>query len=350
MEKFEHGGDVYRNDVEYDFSINVNPFGMPEKVKKALIEKIDLNEKYPDDKCEELINSLSRFHNVKKEFIICGNGASEIINNVIRVLKPKKALLMAPTFSGYEKSLINTDAKIDYYYLNHQNNFEIKEDILNYITNQVDIIFLCNPNNPVGNITSNDLLFKIIKKCRKTKTFIVVDECFLPFVKDYDKISVVSLLDKYNNLFILNAFTKLYAIPGLRLGYGLTSNTKLVELLKNEASDWNVSMMAQIAGVECLKEVDYVESTLDFLTKEQRYMQFELSQLVEKVYEPKANFIFFESIPNLREKLLYKKILIRSCENYEGLNDKYYRVAIRKHDQNIKLIEALREVLGCQKI
>ena len=283
----------------------------------------------------------------KKEYLICGNGAADLIFSLSRALNPKKALLPAPTFAEYEQALVSVGCEISRYYLKEENDFCIQKDYPDVLKREKpDIIFLCNPNNPTGITIPQDLLEEILETCAMQGIFMVVDECFLDFVKDPEKHTLKGKLEKYPGLFILKAFTKRYAIPGVRLGYGFCSDRKVLDRMEAVTQPWNVSTMAQQAGMAALKEAEYVEAGRQIIFRESAWMKEKMRQVGLTVYPSEANYIFFYGPEDLFERCVAKGILIRDCSNYLGLKKGYYRVAVKLHEQNEKLIEVLEEVLS----
>jgi len=356
MNNDSHGADIYgaskifgvdENDI-IDFSSNINPFGIPDNVQEAIISSIKYATRYPDVNSSELVNSLSHHENVPESWIFCSNGAAEAIFRIALSLFPKNAILLSPTFSEYEQALKTVKTNIKYFSIEEKNDFKLTEDIINSINIDTDILFICNPNNPTGQITDKILLEKIISHCKSTNTTVVIDECFMDFVVDKEKYSTIELLKKYNNLIILKAFTKIYAIPGIRLGYCISSNENFISLLKKSGPPWNVSTIAQVAGVASLKEEGYVKRSVEYIIKQRKYLIDEMKNLNIKIYESHANYIFFKLLNeiNLRDELLIRKILIRSCSNYKNLDESYYRIAVKSEFENKLLIENLKDIMG----
>ncbi len=341
MKKQIHGGDVYRYKNALDFSSNMNPLGTPESVIRAAAESISLISNYPDVRQEELISGIADWEGVPKEWIFCGNGAAEVIFTLVHALKPKKALLTAPTFAEYEQALRAENTEISFHDLKEGKGFLPDEDLLSDITEETDLVFLCNPNNPTGALVEPSLMDRILEKCRETDTFLVIDECFQDFISDPERYTRKEDLKTNQKLFLLKAFTKRYAMAGIRLGYGLTSNNMLLERMHDCVQPWNVSIPAQAGGVAALKETAYLEEGRNLVFEEQVYLKEGLKQLGFKVYDSKANYIFFHGPAGLVEKAWESGILIRDCSNYRGLEEGYYRVAVRRREENEKLLKAL---------
>ena len=232
MKSITHGGDIYSYEDKFDkiidFSSNINPLGIPNSIKNALHNSVEKSICYPDPLCRKLNKKLSKHYNLPGNYFSIGNGAADIIFKIAQVLKPKSALLLAPTFSEYEFSLKTVNCNINYYNLTENNNFKILNDYLDFLTDKIDIIYICNPNNPTGVLTKKELLTKILKKCKDNNIIVILDECFNEFVENNKSYSMIDELKNFDNLIILNAFTKMYAIPGVRLGYCISSNLNII--------------------------------------------------------------------------------------------------------------------------
>lgn len=353
MASFGHGGNAKeisrKNKIQYekiiDFSANINPLGMPGSVKKAIIEGIDEVEKYPDITYFELKCAIGEFEKISKDNLILGNGAAEVLFNVVRGINPQNTLILAPTFSEYEEATRAINGNIIYYKLKEKNDFYIKEDILDYITYDLDLIFICNPNNPTGVITGKELLEKILIKAKEYGVKLVIDESFLDFIEG--SLSMISYVNEYENLIIIKSLTKFFAVPGIRIGYGICSDTSLKEVIEKTSPAWNINILAEIATKVGIKDENYINKSIKFIRKEKEYLYNELKEIKGlKVYEPSVNFILLKTLNkiNLKNELLKNNILIRSCNNYQGLDDDYYRVAVRTHEENALLVSSIRNI------
>ena len=341
-----HGGDIYSKAYRLDFSTNINPFGMPESLKQAAIKGIDASIHYPDVQCRELINAISKKEEISSDWIICGNGAAELLFSLVSAKKPQKALLVSPGFAEYEQALKTVNCDIRYYELSKERGFLLGEEYLESLQQDLDIVFLCNPNNPTGLLIPTELLKKIVDICKEKQIFLVLDECFLEFVSDELMNPQKKLLKGMPNVFILKAFTKMYGMPGLRLGYGLCSDIPLLEQMHQMTQPWNVSVPAQFAGVAACKETDFVVKTRIYITQEREYLSNELKRLKFTVYDSQANYIFFEAPKNFWDLCDKENILIRDCSNYRGLTKGYYRIAVKTRQENEELIRVLSKYYG----
>ncbi|MCR5581158.1 MAG: aminotransferase class I/II-fold pyridoxal phosphate-dependent enzyme [Pseudobutyrivibrio sp.] len=345
-----HGGDIYRNNIHFDFSVNLNPLGVPPEVQWVLTEAALHANKYPDIFHENLIADTARLFGVYEDQVLFGNGASELIMAICHAVLPKKALLLAPAFLGYEHCIVGASPKceIAYHYLKEEDDFELKEDILDVIREiKPGIIFLTNPNNPNGRLIDKDLLHRIINACDRINCKVVVDECFLTLTGMERDLSLIYDIRSYKSLVVLRAFTKTFSIPGVRLGYAICSKAELAETIKCHLPEWNLSIFAQMAGAECLKHRDFVDNSVEMIKDERIYLMNGLKDLGLKTYTSDVNYILFRSDrTDLKDKLLEYSILIRDCSDYVGLEKGYYRVAIRQHNENNGLLSALDSVLN----
>ena len=340
----EHGGDIYSHEINLDFSANLNPFGMPESVKNALINSVSEWEKYPDPFCVKLCQKLSEYEKYPAEKIVCGNGAADLIYRLVKAVNPKRAVVTAPTFSEYEKALSENGTEIVRYHLSDKNDFSIDKGILNVLDGSIDMLFICSPNNPTGQLVPKDILKTAAEKCLENDIILVCDECFLPFVQTKKNISMREFMNE--NAVILNAFTKIFSMAGIRLGYALFGNSELAERVQKTGQYWSVSTPAQLAGIAAVSEKSYVIKTAQLIKKEREFLTAQLQKFGFMVFKSEANFILFRCDLPLDEMLLREKIAIRNCSNYEGLSDGYFRIAVRDHEENTMLIEAIGRCLN----
>lgn len=345
-----HGGDTAGFVAQYgsvplDFSINVNPLGVPEGVRRAICTAAGNVDRYPDPLCRDLRAAIAQNEGVDSEQVFCAAGAADIIYRLTSALRPRLALIPVPTFAEYELALTRQGCTIERHLLNAENDFALTEAILPRLRSGVDIVFLCNPNNPTGRLIDPALLKTILTRCAENNIRMVVDECFLGFALQPAVRTLVSMLPQYENLVILKAFTKLYGMAGARLGYCLCSDLTLMPLLYEAGPPWPVSSLAQTAGVAALSERDYVVRSCALIAAERVRLHAALSALGFRCIPSDANYIlFFSALLKLHEKLCQKGILIRSCTNFEGLGTGWYRIAVRTPQENDRLIAAIKQV------
>lgn len=344
MTKHIHGGNVYQYKGCLDFSANCNPLGTPGSVKEAVVKSLECISDYPQVGYGPLREAIAKYEGMDADSVICGNGAAELVFTVCRAARPKRALVPAPTFAEYEQALLSVGCAVESYVLREENGFQVQKDFIQALHKGLDMVFLCNPNNPTGILLERDFLFEVLRRCRELEILLVVDECFLDFVKKPGAYSLKAQLHRYHNLFLLKAFTKRYAMAGIRLGYGICENRELLKEMELVTQPWNLSSMAQAAGIAALKENEYVEEGRRLVFEEAAFLKKELEELGLEVYPSQANYLFFKGPENLFEACVKKGILIRDCSNYRGLQKGFFRIAIKKHEENMRLIETLKGI------
>ncbi len=428
---YVHGGDVYRRAVDLDYSVNINPLGMPPRACQAAKHGVDQSTAYPDWKVEKLRDAVVSFLNrkfaavvssaganadigvpsdgmrtdataaVAPEWISFGNGAADLIYRLMQVLRPQQVIVAAPAFAEYSVAAERVGAQVVPVYLSEADDFSFTPAVEAAFIQAIEkapsgsAVFLCNPNNPDGNVIRAEVLQRIAAVCEAHHSWLLVDECFLPFLRSDDSThssggqeagergaqmpksissddsshaaathfsnvehalrpseracSMVPSLRAFEHLVILRAFTKIYGMPGLRLGYMLTAAQALTDAVRATMTPWEINLPAQLAGVAALEETEFVEKTRALIRAERAFLVQTLPTLpyVEKVYVPvsDANFILFrteEGAPDLKALLLDRGVLIRACGNYEGLDARYYRICVRTHEENLALIQRWR--------
>jgi threonine-phosphate decarboxylase len=353
-----HGGDIYtarerlscvENPPEIlDFSANINPLGLPEGVREAIRDAACTFDIYPDPLCRELVRGLAGYEGVPEGWILCGNGAADLIYRTAYAVSPKKAMVLSPTFAEYEEALQAASCEVVHYRLREEDGFQAGEGLLEALDERLDMLFLCNPNNPTGRLLTKEFLHKILLRCKECGILLFLDECFNDFLEEPQEYSAKEFLKEFENLLILKAFTKIYAMAGIRFGHCMSSNSALLKKLKNAGQPWSVSTPAQIAGLRAMEETEYLADTKVLIREERDYLVPQLEKHGIRVIESNANYIFVNDPSSaetrLHEALFGKGILIRNCDNYRGLGPGYYRICIRNHEDNVKLIEAISSV------
>ena len=323
---------------------------MPESCERAIISSLKNASCYPDCEMTELRAKIAQKElgeTATAENVICGNGASDLIYALCQALLPLQAMVTAPTFKEYEAAVRINGGIVLYEDLEESNAFALTESIVDHITDEVELLFLCNPNNPTGQIMSRELLIRIAERCEQTDTFLCLDECFLPFMDDEEDYTMKEHLSEFPHLMILKAFTKIYGMAGIRFGYLLSDNKELLEMIRGVMQPWNVSIPAQTAAMAALEEDEFVRNTKKLIRTEREYLLSEMKKLgVEIIGEPKANYIFFKAADDLAKRFLEKGVLIRSCNNYTGLGEGYFRIGVRQPEANRAFVGILRELLS----
>ena len=382
-----HGGNIYKIFREknikeiLDYSSNINPYGIPESLKKRITENLEILERYPDPDYIELRQKLAHLNKVDVSNIILGNGATEIIFLFMKVINPKKILIAAPTFGEYERATKATERVEDSIILGNSNKkkddekssgkqkieieyFELKEsdyfklnihNLKNELEKKYDLLIICNPNNPTGKFLKLSETEQILKECNKYNTKLFIDEAFIDFLKDGMKESIINTKENKQNLFVARAFTKFFAIPGLRLGYGIYFDKKLEKGISEKKEPWSVNNIAEMAGLTVLDDTEYIEKTLKWITEEKTYVYEKLNEISGiKPYKTEVNFITVKIEDNfilkglnvkiLREKMLEQGILIRDASNFNFLDERFFRLAIKDRENNDRVIETLKKI------
>lgn len=337
---YTHGGDVYRNPIEYDFSINVNPLGMPLASIQAAHEGVVLTGRYPDYKAEQLCHAIAKAKQIPADRIIPGNGAAELLYALGQTI-PGKALTLAPTFTGYAEAVAAGGGELTY--------ASDEQELLAKLDDSIRLVFLCNPNNPTGTLFTREQILRVLAKAEAMQAYVCVDECFLPFLEEEASYSMLPYLAKHPRLLVLRAFTKIYCMAGLRLGYLACGDTELQSRIRAKLQPWNTSIPAQMAGIAALSDTEYLAKTRENLQAERAYLVPRLRELVAEVYDGYGNFLLFRDEPDLKERMLEVGVLIRACGDFEGLDDTYFRIGIRSHSENQEFIRRLARVKNVVK-
>lgn len=346
-----HGGDWAGYRAEFgcdalDFSANVSPLGLPAGVAAAITNALPTADRYPDPLCRELCAALAGAEGVPADWILCGNGAADLIFRLALAVRPRRALLPAPTFAEYEAALQTVGCAVQRVFLREENEFAVTEEFIDAVTPETDIVFLCQPNNPTGQVTPPALVERLVRRCAECGAVLVVDECFLDFLPDRDAWTAKQLLRDAPQLVILKAFTKLYAMAGVRLGYALCGDATLLEKMRGAGQPWAVSSLAQAAGLAALQETAYAGAVRALIAEQRPRMAAGLRALGLRVMDGQANYLLFRATPDFGEKLRRRGAVVRSCANYPGLDAAWYRTAVRTAEENTRLLQIMGEILA----
>lgn len=349
--KLVHGGDWAGYRAEFgcdalDFSANVSPLGLPAGVAAAITNALPTADRYPDPLCRELRAALAGAEGVPADWILCGNGAADLIFRLALAVRPRRALLPAPTFAEYEAALQTVGCAVQRVFLREENEFAVTEEFIDAVTPETDIVFLCQPNNPTGQVTPPALVERLVRRCAECSAVLVVDECFLDFLPDRDAWTAKQLLRDAPQLIILKAFTKLYAMAGVRLGYALCGDATLLEKMRGAGQPWAVSSLAQAAGLAALQETAYAGAVRALIAEQRPRMAAGLRALGLRVMDGQANYLLFRATPDFGEKLRRRGAVVRSCTNYPGLDAAWYRTAVRTAEENTRLLQIMGEILA----
>ena len=342
-----HGGRYSvdnRDSSIVDFSSNITPAGIPTPVKSILKKRLNKMEHYPDLHSSDLISNLKKYTGLSKTNLIVGNGAIEIIYNFCSAFLSKKRILISvPTFGEYEAAAKLAECKITFF-----KTMNLSENLDSFISKipTNGCIFVCNPNNPTGSILSKKQLTKIILSAKRKSCLVFIDESFIELVPQSNQ-SILNLIKIYDNLFVLRSLTKSFALAGIRIGYA-GSSKEIINILQKIKIPWSVNALAQEAGIIAINNKQYLKKSKLIIKKESNFLKNKISDLPGfECYDSSTNFILIKTKQDstkIQKKLLKHKILIRDCKNFRGLNNHYIRIAVRSHQDNLKLIQALEAI------
>lgn len=352
-----HGGNVYKifreKGVEdiLDYSSNINPFGVPESFKHGLMENFNLISRYPDPDYLQLKNKFSEFNDVDCENILVGNGATELIFLYMKALNPKKTLIVSPTFAEYERAIKVNGGDIEYFRLLEEEYFDLDiERLKKTLKNNYELLVICNPNNPTGKRVSSCKLASILECCNKYGTHLFLDEAFIEFTEGGHQNSIINESVDKKNLFVLRALTKFFAIPGLRLGYGICYNKWIKEKIDKKREPWTVNAFAELAGRVVLDDSEYIKNSEEWIREEKGYMYGSLKKIPwVKTYKTDANFILVKLLKGdskaVKELFIERGVLVRDASNFKYLDDSFIRLAIKDRDSNNKVVGTLGSIM-----
>lgn len=357
-----HGSDLEKIEEYYhipkeeiiSFGANVNPLGLSLAVKEKLAANLDIISTYPDRNYKSLKNAISDYSGISSEYIVVGNGSTELISLLISQRKPKRALLLGPTYSEYARELSLVGGDMSYYHLKEEHNFKLDiEDFLASITDDTELVIICNPNNPTSSALTCKELEEIIYECEKRNIFVMIDETYVEFAPSMASITAVPLVARYDNFMVIRGVSKFFAAPGLRFGYGITSNKLFLSSLLEHQNPWSLNSIGAYAGELMLNDKEYIQRTRDLICTERDRMIHALSRMSgAKVYDAQANFILVKILKegvtsfDVFEACILEKMMIRDCSSFESLNGEYVRFCIMNPEDNTRLIECLRKILG----
>jgi threonine-phosphate decarboxylase len=353
----EHGGNLREisrhygvdEDAIVDFSSNSNPLGCPAAVRTIFRNGVSLLSSYPDIHCAELREALAVALGCGPQNIIAGNGSTELIYLIPRAFKPRRALILNPTFSEYEKSLLAAGCAVRSLPLHEEEQFRVSPREVSGLLSRVDMLFLCNPNNPTGVLMRRDALSAILTEAGKKGVLAVVDEAFVDFAP---RSSIVGDIRRRKNLMVLRSMTKFYGIPGIRLGY-LVGSSHLVRQLNRFKEPWTVNALAQKIGIACAADRKFAVESRRFIDAERDYLVSQLQSISGlQPWPSSANYVLLQitrgglSSGEVYEKLAGQGILVRDCRSFKGMGNRFLRVAVKRRQDNRRLLAALQNVAG----
>lgn len=352
LEKIESIYHIKREDI-ISFSANVNPLGISYHLKNTLANQLDAITSYPDREYTQLRRCIADYADSQMENIIVGNGSTELISLFIQTQHPKKAMILGPTYSEYEREITLGGGTTNYYPLRESDGFRLDaDDFCRHLNDSIDLLVLCNPNNPTSTSINRDEMRLILDTCLQYGIFVMVDETYVEFAPKEARVTAVPLTNYYNNLIILRGTSKFFAAPGLRLGYAVTGNQDVCKAINTRKNPWTINSLAEIAGRLMFCDHEYILKTQQLISSERTRLFQELSSWdTVKVYRPSANFMLMQILKEdvtsdeLFDHCIRKCMMIRDCSTFPFLNDKYIRFCIMHPEQNDRLLDAFREIL-----
>lgn len=355
-----HGSDLEKVEAYYGikkediipFAGNVNPLGISPLLKKSMASHIESISEYPDRDYKELRSTLALYCNVPMEHIIVGNGATEMISLTMQLLRPKHALLLSPTYSEYTREIDLVGGHVEEYFLREDLDFKLDfNDLISKLTDDIDLLAICNPNNPTSSALNTEEITKILTHCKLHDIFVMIDETYVEFAPDINEITAVPLTQEFTNLMVLRGVSKFYAAPGMRLGYGVTGNMDFLAKMREKQTPWSLNSLGAYAGELMFKDQEYIQKARNLILSERDKLYKELKELpTYKVYPAYANFILLKiQKPGLTssdafEACIKEGLMIRDCASFQCLDGEFIRFCIMMPEDNTRLLNVLKQL------
>lgn len=356
-----HGSDLEKIQALYhikkediiSFSANVNPLGISHRIRRELASHLDVISRYPDREYTALRCAMAAYAGTAPENILVGNGATELISLFVQNLKPKKAMILGPTYSEYERAVTLAGGSTVCYPLQEKEDFQLNTDSLcACLSSDLDLLILCNPNNPTGTAVNRTQLRPVLEVCRRLQIFVLIDETYVEFTPQESEISAIPLTDEYKNLVILRGTSKFFAAPGLRLGYAVTGDVSLISKAEGRKDPWGINSIAELAGQLMFSDADYITQTRELIFGERTRLFRELSSWPSiKLYPTMGNYqlvrILKEGVTSgqVFDHCIRQGLMIRDCSSFPTLDNTYFRFCFMMPQDNDLLVQALREIL-----
>jgi len=352
LEQIEKIYGIRKEDI-ISFSANVNPLGISYKLRKELPGCIDAVSSYPDREYTALRKAIGAYVHAKPQNIIVGNGSTELISLVLNRKHPGKALIIGPTYSEYEHEINLGGGRSEYFFLKESDDFILPEEALfDALTDDTDLLVICNPNNPTSTQITRKTMQNILDYCKEKNIFVMVDETYVEFSENSEEITAIPLIRNYDNIIILRGISKFFAAPGLRLGYAVCGNQRLIDDINSIKNPWTINTLAAIAGEIMFTDKEYIKDTTCLISTERERICKLLSGCPSvKFYTPHANFILLRILKegvtseSLFDAAIRKGMMIRDCSSFRYLDDKYIRFCFMNKKDNDALLHTLLEQL-----
>lgn len=357
----QHGGDLDAIQRTYgipreeiiDFSGNINPLGFPKSAEKALAENLHILSTYPDKQYTALREAIGHYTGAAAAHIVVGNGSTELISTFIQTIHAERAVILGPAYSEYEREITLSGGSFVYFPLEEEADFRLNlPALLDALTPDIGMFIACNPNNPTGTAIRTEEMRQILAHCRKIGAAVMVDETYIEFSDILPEICAIPLVTEFDNLFVVRGTSKFFAAPGLRLGYGVSSNQAFLERLKTNQDPWSVNSLAAFAGEHMFRDTAFHKQTIALISGERKKAFHALSGWKNiKAYPSEANFILLRlltervSAAELFESLIREKMLIRDAASFTFLDESYLRFCILAPEQNAALLRELKRLV-----
>lgn len=352
-----HGSDIekiceyyhLRKEDITNFGANVNPLGLSEHVRASIAAHLDLLSSYPDREYTSLRDTISGYCHIPAEYILPGNGSSELISLLIETLAPRHALILGPTYSEYSRELTFSGSTQEYYHLREEADFRLDvADLCRVLKDGYDFLILCNPNNPTSSAILRADMEQLLTFCSENNIFVMIDETYVEFAPDISAVTAVPFTRKYSNLIVLRGVSKFFAAPGMRFGYGITGNAVFLRKMKEKQIPWSLNSIGAFAGEEMFKDQEYINRTRELILSERDRMYRAVSQTPDyKTYRPYANFLFVKIVKNgitsydVFERCIKAGLMIRDCSSFQCLDGEFIRFCIMMPEANTRLLHEL---------
>lgn len=354
-----HGSDIEKICEYYhldkkdivNFGANVNPLGLSENVKDAIACRLDLLSSYPDRDYTSLRETISAYCGIPADFILPGNGSSELISLLIEARAPKRTLILGPTYSEYSRELSFSGSSQEYYHLKEEEDFQLDvADLCRTLdAGRYDFVILCNPNNPTSSAILQEDMRQLLRFCEDTNIFVMIDETYVEFAPEVSAVTAVPLTLEFENLMVLRGVSKFFAAPGMRLGYGITGNQEFLRKMKEKQIPWSLNSIGAFAGELMLKDTDYIDRTRSLILSERARLYQALSADPDyRAYQPYANFILLRILKqgvtsfDIFERCIKNGLMIRDCASFQCLDGEFIRFCIMMPEDNTRLLHKLR--------
>lgn len=352
-----HGSDIEKICEYYhlekrdivNFGANVNPLGLSENIKNAIASHLDLLSSYPDREYTSLRQTISEYCHIPAEFILPGNGSSELISLLIETLAPRRTLILGPTYSEYSRELSFSGSTQEYYHLREEGNFHPDIDgLCRTLEDGYDFLILCNPNNPTSSAILHEDMERLLSFCASRNVFVMIDETYVEFAPGIAAVTAVPFTRDYQNLMVLRGVSKFFAAPGMRFGYGITGNSKFLNKMKEKQIPWSLNSIGAFAGEEMFKDQEYISRTRELILTERDRMYQAVSQMPDyKTYEPYANFLLVKIVKDgitsfdVFERCIRAGLMIRDCSSFQCLDGEFIRFCVMMPEANTRLLHEL---------